>query len=325
MIMKTTSFNPQELSELIRKENWFPHFEFVFDAHNIPVMEKLWAYMNNNPDFEKMGREYSLGKGIMLVGNPGVGKDEIMRLMNKWFKLYRPEMTFKWTHVFEAQDVIKTRPYEYFKDINQHDYYFSDIGNPDEEEVRDYGRKFLVTDRIVSHRYIYFCSTTKRITHFTTNHKWSKLSELFADKTMSRLRAMVNFVSVPGDDRRFTTKTTLHREPIIIPDKEHDSVSRETALEMLIEHWKNTGEMPLTYAWDGVLQYLVDHDYITITDEVTELAEKDALAHENVEISLLKSETDKARQRSFWDIDTYRNLSKTKAILRRYFINNFPR
>lgn len=182
-------------------------YDFQIDSYNKPLVEKLALYFTNNPEFEIGG--YSLVKGILIMGNVGCGKTEIMKFFQKnkkaCFALKSVNDIASDFSIYknEIDDVYST-PIE--KPLNDPDvffqreigYCFDDLGT--EEVKNDYGnKKNVMADVLMA---IYNKKKFSRF-HITTNlMSKEEITEKYGTRVNSRLREMFNVFSLEGTDRR---------------------------------------------------------------------------------------------------------------------------
>lgn len=180
---------------------------FLIDQYNEQLLNQLALYFTNNKEFEKAG--YSLTKGILIMGNVGSGKTELMKFFQKNkkccftiksandissdFSLYKNEI-----------DDVYSTPIE--KPINDPDvffqreigYCFDDLGT--EEVKNDYGnKKNVMSDVLMA---IYSKKNFSKF-HITTNlMSKEEIEAKYGTRVNSRLREMFNVFALEGPDRR---------------------------------------------------------------------------------------------------------------------------
>jgi hypothetical protein len=180
--------------------------DFIVDDHNRSLFEKLCLYFTDTKDFEVGG--YSLNKGILIMGNVGVGKTDLMRFFQK-----NKKCCYK---VVSCNDV--SADYLIYKDefdgiystptrmaINDADVFFQrvrgfcfdDLGTEDVKNA--FGNKKNVMADVILDIYakkIYGCF------HVTTNLSSDEIEATYGSRVKSRLREMFNVFELPGIDRR---------------------------------------------------------------------------------------------------------------------------
>lgn len=181
--------------------------KFQIDSDNRELVQKLALYFTDNPEFEVGG--YSLNKGILIMGNVGCGKTEIMKFFQKnkkgCFALKSANDIASDYSIYknEIDDVYSTPIQKPTHDPDvffQHEigYCFDDLGT--EEEKSDYGnKKNVMADVLMA---IYVKGSIKRF-HITTNlMSKEEIEAKYGTRVNSRLREMFNVFSLGGSDRR---------------------------------------------------------------------------------------------------------------------------
>jgi hypothetical protein len=173
--------------------------KFLLWKEDYPVLRKLLVYFFADQELA-IKEDLDLKKGIMLCGPVGCGKTSIMSLV-RYFQngnirhALRPcrEIVFEFfSNGFET--IAK-----YGKSFHNVDgvwlpkiYCFDDLGL--EKEAIYYGNECDVMKEIILPRYDLF-ESIEMITHFTSNLSSEELEIRYGENVMSRLEAMVNFVS----------------------------------------------------------------------------------------------------------------------------------
>jgi hypothetical protein len=181
--------------------------DFSVDDNNSPLFWKLAHYFTGNQDFN-VG-DYNLNKGIMIMGNVGVGKTELMRFFQKnkksCFKVVSCSQVADDYLVYKEDiEAVYSSPIE--KPLNDPDvfyqkyigYCFDDLGT--EEVKNNFGnRKNVMADVLMA---IYNRKDFARF-HITTNLKDAEeIEKVYGSRVRSRLREMFNVFELPGKDRR---------------------------------------------------------------------------------------------------------------------------
>lgn len=185
--------------------------EFIIHEQNKATIEKLALYFTGNTDFEIGG--YSLNKGILLMGNVGVGKTDLMRFFQRNKKqCYRVvscrEVADSYTN-YDPKDSSETVEKDFatltHTALNDAAYFyqrgigfcFDDLGT--EEIKNNYGnKKNVMADVIMAiydkKSYVPF--------HITTNLDYDEIEAMYGTRVRSRLREMFNVFILSGNDMR---------------------------------------------------------------------------------------------------------------------------
>jgi DNA replication protein DnaC len=182
--------------------------KFILDGYNKPLIEKLCQYFTMDPDFEN--NEFSHNKGLLIMGNVGVGKTELMRFMQKnkkcCFKIASC-IDIADEFVYLDKDETIEKIYSTPLDKALHDpsvffqrkigYCFDDLGT--EEIKNNYGnKKNVMADIIMA---IYQKKDFSKY-HITTNLNPEEIEQRYGTRVKSRLREMFNVFVLTGEDRR---------------------------------------------------------------------------------------------------------------------------
>lgn len=190
-------------------------YRFVVDNNNIKVLNLLKDYFN------RYRCELDSKKGIMLLGNPGLGKSIIMRTWSRLTRLNDDRfefvgskyiaddfMTFGYESILKYSCVtngdrkkIDRKYLSFFKDSKLNHICIDDLGS--ENPNRKYmGNDMNVMAELIEKRYdIYQMHGTK--THIISNIVSSdELIKLYGTRAFSRLQEMCNVLVLNGNDRR---------------------------------------------------------------------------------------------------------------------------
>lgn len=196
------------LNRFVEKNNR----KFIVDEDNDDIFNLLLDYFTADPEFENRYQEYSLHKGIMLVGGTGTGKTSLLRM----FAL-NPKNTFgvissraiadefaseggdlikKWWAP-EYQVLLTSNPFGH----NSLGVCFDDMGT--ESEGKYFGNHKNVMGEIILNRYDRYSEFAGR-THLTTNLNAEEISRTYGPRVASRMFEMFNIIVFPGNakDRR---------------------------------------------------------------------------------------------------------------------------
>lgn len=193
-------------NELVRLTG---HKEYILDDSNRNVFHLLCQYFTADPAFEQAG--HSLKKGILLLGNVGVGKTDILRA----FEFNRVQC-FQTITCGEVSAMVKDKGANYWDTytgfIPGHggtDRYFlqpnigwlfDDLGT--EHPVTDYGTKIDPLAAIIHERYKRKEKIPFSSMHLTTNLNGDMIEQRYDLRIRSRIREMFNVITLGGSDRR---------------------------------------------------------------------------------------------------------------------------
>ncbi|MEX6691232.1 hypothetical protein QTN47_27230 [Danxiaibacter flavus] len=183
--------------------------EHKLDNYVRPVFQLLAQYFTNNPEFEK--GDYKLSKGIMIIGNVGVGKTDIL----KSFRLNKRQCFFP-VNCLEIEERIRKNGLDYWKTYTGYvpghgntpgvfmqpniGWMFDDLGV--EGIIKDFGNELDALEVIVQNRY----SNRERVPfsslQITTNLNGEMIEKRYGARMRSRLREMFNVIILNGEDRR---------------------------------------------------------------------------------------------------------------------------
>ena len=168
---------------------------FEIDNYNAPIIEQLYFYTTNNPNFTG-----DLGKGIMLQGKFGCGKTLILETYSmlhnhavKDFSLNRPLLTFIKSVELQEQLMRQSAWMFVYRPL------IIDEFGRESKTVQDYGNISRPISELLSLR-----SDAGTVTHGTTNFTLETLSseDFYGAMIGDRLKMMFNFIAMKGESRR---------------------------------------------------------------------------------------------------------------------------
>ncbi len=192
-------------------------YDFVIDENNEDVFNLLCYYFIGDEDgFLKQARKFeslenpSINKGILLCGNFGTGKTDMMRLFQKNNRqVYYTRSAKNIANEF-LRSKEKDIPSEYLEPfklaINDPVTMFQPIAGlciddfGRESEKNNFGNKSNVIGDLIELRYA--DKWTGVFLHGTTNLSATELANHYGEAVVSRKRQIFNFIELPGDDRR---------------------------------------------------------------------------------------------------------------------------
>lgn len=183
----------------------------MINTGNEKVTHALCLYFAGDARFCDCGENFSLDKGILLLGIPGIGKTHLMNFFakNPHASYTVPTckvITEKYVQKFVRDDMSVIEYYSSlqkaeFGHIYDQEYLgicFGDLGA--ESEGNSYGNKRNVIEEIVFNRYE--SKIPFKYTHFTSNLDANMIKEKYGDRMRDRLREMCNVLVLTGESFR---------------------------------------------------------------------------------------------------------------------------
>lgn len=191
-------------------------YDFAIDDDNSDCFDLLCEYFISNEDgfMKRAGRMQiqnpSIHKGLLLAGNFGTGKTDLMKLFAKNNRQVYFMRTSKRIAVEFANSEDKKIPQEYLEPyknpINDAATMYQAISGLCIDEIgaeglkNNYGNKSNVIGDLIEERYQ--CQYVGSFLHGTTNLSADELKEFYGERVISRMRQIFNFIELPGNDRR---------------------------------------------------------------------------------------------------------------------------
>ena len=174
----------------------------ILDKESEFVIEKVCQYLNNEKDFESE-EGFSLKKGLMIAGNFGSGKTQLMKTYKDVKSMLKMKVGFQscvdmnmrflkkdeFTNKTERFDGIKT----FSNKFDSQERIFDDLGE-EETTVLDYGNRVCVMAHILSERYKGLKEGC--ITHVTTNLTKEQIGKVYGGRIESRMFEMFNILNL---------------------------------------------------------------------------------------------------------------------------------
>lgn len=202
---------------------------FVADASNIPLLNLLYLYTARDVQFEQEG--YSLDKGLLLYGNVGSGKTDLLRSVQRAFWAIKSPMSFAYVNMNSVVEDFGELGFSTMNQYERKNWMFDELGQVDKELVGNYSNKINAAENIILKRYEQF--RYGYLSHFTTNLSRQEIQSHYDGRVWSRLQEMCNMIRVVGPDRRPDAqpkRPQLHRPaPEPVPAYT-DAMKRETIL-----------------------------------------------------------------------------------------------
>lgn len=185
--------------------------QFVVNDGNGKAIEALCLYFAGDARFCSHGKDFSLDKGILLVGIPGVGKTHLMDFFKKnphasyatpTCKVIAERYVQGWKRdelsTIEYYSGLQPTESAHIYDQTHLGICFGDLGA--ESDGNNYGNKRNVIEEIVFNRYE--SKLPFKYTHFTSNLNSDMIATKYGDRMRDRLREMCNYIVLGGQSFR---------------------------------------------------------------------------------------------------------------------------
>lgn len=170
---------------------------FEVDENNKEIIQNLIRYFSGDPDCE-----WNLSKGLLLMGDVGLGKTYIMSVMRDYAKAANIDFRqFRLVGCPDIADEVEQNGAESLqKYFAGEDICFDDLGQ-EQAVIQRYGNNLSVMERILVKRYSSFVNG-RCITHATTNLTPEEIEERYGTRLIDRFNEMFNYVFMTGESRR---------------------------------------------------------------------------------------------------------------------------
>lgn len=203
--------NARELFEKLRATKSQTGKPFQITEGNKKVVDALCLYFAGDDGFHKQGAGFSLEKGILLLGIPGIGKTHLMNFFSKnphasyilpTCKTITEKYVQKYVRddmsVIEYYSTLQKAEFGHIYDQDHLGICFGDLGA--ESDGNSYGNKRNVIEEIIFNRYEY--KFPFKYTHFTSNLDPNMIKEKYGDRMRDRMREMCNVLVLTGQSFR---------------------------------------------------------------------------------------------------------------------------
>ncbi len=211
------SYNLEKILDAIRIEgkSIIPGFDYDIDL--LRVYTILAMYFFQDPRFEEISTNYSLRKGLLIRGNPGVGKAICLKVLEKFLrKIKHPDrFTFHPTTdiiqefriegekalLKHGMNSFKKNPTTGIFEFNQPLIRCYDDLGLESKQIKYYGTERNIMSEILFKRNDLFISKGMK-TIVTTNYLPEEFSKYYDYRIRGRMREMFNDIIFEGPDRR---------------------------------------------------------------------------------------------------------------------------
>lgn len=236
---------------------------YVIDKQAEPIVKLLGMWAFRHEKFEKTGDEFSVDKGILLQGQVGTGKTEIMRQLGRYLQFLQSPYQYRSSVVWHYSGRYESDGMDAFLPVRNGNHFFDELCMLDEktkvpnrEIAVHYGNKILVGQELIMMRETEFKNRGLQ-TSFTTNATTDELRDTYGARAFSRLQYMCNFIPYTGADRRpglrpsfYMNENNYQPAQADVP-KEEDARDFETEnmLNNAYEHFLSSGRYSEVKWW----------------------------------------------------------------------------
>lgn len=181
---------------------------YEVDEDNLQALKLLWDYFFNPAKFDADNPNYASGKGWLIIGNPGTGKTDLLKIFQKLVQRY-PKIRFLSVKFWDVAGNYQAKGDAGIHHDRRH-WLFDELGLERCREVKYYGQSVDIDNEIIRTRYEFFLAGA--ITHFTSNLDKNMLEERYDWRANSRLAQMCNVLVLAGKDRRKTARPRRNYE-----------------------------------------------------------------------------------------------------------------
>lgn len=170
--------------------------EFIVNNENKDILTTLFYYFTaNDTEFKKealktVKNKPSLNKGILLIGNMGSGKTQILDIFKqlKW-------QSFSRCTVYDVVEAFEKNGEKGLDIFFRGNRFFDELGA--ERQAAFYGTKEDVLTRILEKRYSSFRDLGLK-THVTTNLSQKQIANRYGQRLEGRILEMFNIIYLGG-------------------------------------------------------------------------------------------------------------------------------
>ncbi len=197
-------------------EKCFPNY--LIDEDNEEVINLVTKYLARDPSFHDISNGYHLDKSLLIMGDTGTGKTDLMKMQSTYLKEYlRSPYAFKFAVVWSFTAEFNKNGYTALDTQSSGNMYYDELcltnentGFPEKERAMHFGSKLIIGEELIMLRYNCFKQLGLQ-THFTTNATAEELENIYGKRAYSRLNEMCNFLILTGSDRRLSGVPNIYR------------------------------------------------------------------------------------------------------------------
>jgi len=189
--------------------------DFELNEHDKEVYLRIVIYFLKENAFLNFHPSYDLRKGLLVLGESGVGKTIMFHVIKKSLMSFNVRNDFG---IFKTTDIAGKYSMEGYKVIKEHgeSSFYSTNGIPDRNKPKMrlyddlgceknstsfYGTRINVMEQILLKRFDFFIESGMK-TLLTSNLNGEQIGKNYGNRVRSRLREMTNIIYYPGVDRR---------------------------------------------------------------------------------------------------------------------------
>jgi len=165
--------------------------EFIRNEHNELLIKAICYFLSSDPRFETE-LNFSFNKGLMLIGESGTGKTEVIRAVAN-----NPLWPIR---IHSIIDIIFTVKQIGECELNTQQLLMIDDVGTEAEVVNHYGTKMTWFKDFIETYYLTYRSYNGLI--ITTNLGGAQIEARYGYRVRSRLREMFNQIQLTGNDLR---------------------------------------------------------------------------------------------------------------------------
>jgi len=194
-------YNPAKAQDVIEEIGKKIIPEFEINQYNIALYHEIIMYVHADSDYKG-----ELTKGIAITGATGLGKTKAMEIMSLYSEIDEvryikdgKQIRLKFP-IYNSREMVDAYAKDGLDGIHKYTTFtnlcIDDLGT-ENMNANHYGTKLNVIEEIIEERY-----RKNLLTHLTSNLTEEDLHEAYGDRVYSRLKSMVNYHNLTGQDFR---------------------------------------------------------------------------------------------------------------------------